>query len=61
MKTMKPLAILKSFFFDGTATVQQMSAAIAGFKRPLQDDPDYRWLVEESAKQLGVGVEWAAA
>lgn len=56
---MKPLPILKAFFFDGKATVQEMQTAIKGFKRPLSEDADYRWLVTEAAAQLGVEVEWA--
>lgn len=56
---MKALAIIKKFYYDGNANVEQMKAAIAGFKRPLVDDPDFRFIVEGAAKELGVEVEWS--
>ncbi len=61
METKKPLAIIKQFFFDGKAGVHELQAAIAGFTRPLANDADFRWLVEEAAKVLGVEVNWATA
>jgi hypothetical protein len=37
-------------------------AALAGASRRQSDnDPDFRWLVEEDAKVLGVEVNWATA
>lgn len=55
---MKPLAVIKAFYFDGKATVDEMKTAIAGFSRPLNDDPDYRYIVEGAAKELKEEVEW---
>lgn len=55
---MKALAIIKQFYYDGNATVEQMKTGIAGFKRPLPEDPDFRYIVEGAATQLGVEVEW---
>lgn len=56
-ETLKPLAILKRFFAP-TATVPEMQAMISGFSRPLKNDPDYKWVVDESARELGVTVDW---
>lgn len=55
--SVKPMAVLKRFFAP-TATIAEMTAMIAGFTRPLKDDPDYVWCVNEAATQLGVAVEW---
>ena len=57
---LKPMAVLKRFFAPD-ANVSQMQAMIAGFKRPLKDDPDYVWCVTEAARELGVTVEWPSA
>lgn len=57
--TMKPLAILKRFFAP-KATLGEMQTMIAGFSRPLRDDESFVWLVNESARALGLDVDWAS-
>lgn len=53
----KPMAVLKRFFAP-TATIQEMTTMIAGFTRPLKDDTDYVWCVNEAARELNVEVDW---
>lgn len=53
----KPMAVLKRFFAP-TATIQEMTEMIAGFTRPLKEDKDYVWCVNEAARELSVEVDW---
>lgn len=53
----KPLAVIKRFFAPD-ANVGQMTEMIKGFSRPLKNDPDFVWLVNEAATELKVEVEW---
>lgn len=56
----KPMAVLKRFFAPN-ASIGEMQEMIRGFKRPLAEDTDYVWLVNEAAAKLGVSVEWPSA